>query len=98
MKNQYTDLNYSDERYSFGIEINVYAQDMTIDNKRISKRTICNEITCHVVEYYKTNYRVTIKVEQDVPNIDSNVHRNIIKITGIVDTKYGFNNLIIYPG
>ncbi len=97
VKNKYGNLNYGEETYSFGIEINVYAQDKTINGKKVSKRTICNEVTSHVVEYYKTNYRVTIKTELDVPNVDSNVHRNIIRITGVLDTKYGLDNLVIYP-
>lgn len=97
VKNQYGNLSYGEERYSFGVEINVYAQDMTIDGKKVSKRTICNEVTSHVVDYYKTNYRVTIKTTLDAPNVDSNVHRNIIRVTGVVDTKYGLDSLVIYP-
>lgn len=97
VKNQYNNLSYGEETYSFGIEINVYAQDMTIDGKKVSKRTICNEVTGHVVDYYKTNYRVTIKTTLDAPNVDSSVHRNIIRITGKLDTKYGLDKLVIYP-
>lgn len=98
VENQYGNLSYGEERYSFGIEVNVYAQDMTIDGKKVSKRTICNEIMGHVIDYYKTNYRVTVKTQLDAPNVDSNVHRNIIRITGVLDTKYGLDNLVIYPG
>lgn len=97
VRNRYNNLSYGEETYSFGIEINVYAQDMTIDGKKVSKRTICNEITSHVIDHYKTNYRVTTKTILDAPNVDSNVHRNIIRITGVLDTKYGLDNLVIYP-
>ncbi len=96
-ENQYNNLSYGEETYPFGIEINVYSQDSTINGKKVSKRTICNEVTGHIVDYYKINYRVTIKVELDAPNIDSNVHRNIIRITGKLDTKYGLDKLVIYP-
>lgn len=95
--NQYNNFSYGEETYSFGIEINVYAQDKTIDGKKVSKRTICNEVAKHIVDYYKINYRVTIKTTLDAPNVDSNVHRNIITVTGIVDTKYGLDKLVIYP-
>lgn len=95
--NQYNNLSYGEETYTFGIEIDVYAEDETINNKKVSKRTICNEITDVIVNYFKTNYRVTIKVELDAPNVDSNIHRNNIKITGKLDTKYGLDNLVIYP-
>lgn len=95
--NQYNSLNYGEESYTFGIEINIYAQDKTIDGKKVSKRTICNEVTEQIVAYYKTNYRVTIRVELDAINVDSNVHRNIVRITGKLDTKYGLDKLVIYP-
>ena len=95
--NKYNNLSYGEETYTFGIEINVYSQDKTVANKKISKRTICNEVTEQVVDYFKTNYHVTIKTELDAINADSNVHRNIIRISGKLDTKYGLDNLVIYP-
>lgn len=97
IENSYNNLSYSEETYSFGIDINVYAQDKTIDNLKVSKKTICDEITEKIIEFYKTNYHVTIRVEYDIPNIDSNIHRNNIRITGKLDTKYGLNKLVIYP-
>lgn len=95
--NKYNNLSYGEETYTFGIDINVYSQDKTINSKKISKRTICNEVTKQVVNYFKTNYHVTIKTELDALNADSNVHRNIVKISGKLDTKYGLDNLVIYP-
>ena len=83
--NKYNNLSYGEETYTFGIEINVYS----MVSGKTSKRTICNEVTEHVVDYIKT--------ELDAINADSNVHRNIIKITGKLDTKYGLDNLVIYP-
>lgn len=91
--NKYNNLSYGEETYTFGIEINVYS----MTSGKASKRTVCNEVTKHVVHYFKNNYHVTIKTELDAINADSNVHRNIIKITGKLDTKYGLDNLVIYP-
>lgn len=91
--NKYNNLSYGEETYTFGIEINVYS----MTSGKTSKRTICNEVTEQVVDYFKNNYHVTIKTELDALNADSNVHRNIIKITGTLDTKYGLDNLVIYP-
>lgn len=91
--NKYNNLSYGEETYTFGIEINVYS----MASGKASKRTICNEVTKHAVNYFKNNYHVTIKTELDAINADSNVHRNIIKITGKLDTKYGLDNLVIYP-
>lgn len=91
--NKYNNLSYGEETYTFGIEINVYS----MASGKTSKRTICNEVTEQVVDYFKNNYHVTIKTELDALNADSNVHRNVIKITGKLDTKYGLDNLVIYP-
>lgn len=91
--NKYNNLSYGEETYTFGIEINVYS----MASGKTSKRTICNEVTEQVVNYFKINYHVTIKTELDAINADSNVHRNIVNITGILDTKYGLDNLVIYP-
>lgn len=91
--NKYNNLSYGEETYTFGIKVEIYA---TASGKT-SKRTICNEVTEQVVNYFKTNYHVTIKTELDAINADSNVHRNIVNITGILDTKYGLDNLVIYP-
>lgn len=95
--NKYNNLSYGEETFDFGIEIDIYAQDQTIDGKRVSKRTICNEITNIVINYLKKNYHVIVKAEYDAINIDDSIHRNNIKITCKLDTKYGLNNLVIYP-
>lgn len=95
--NQFNNLNYGEETYTFGINIDVYAIDQTIDGKKVSKRTICDEVTKWVIDYFNTNFRVTIKNYPDVSNADSNVHRNNIKISGKLDTKYGLDKLVIYP-
>lgn len=95
--NKYNNLSYGEQTYTFAIDINVYAQDKTIDGKRISGRTICNEVSNKIVDYFANNLHVTIRTELDVPNVASDIHRNNIKITGKLDTKYGLDKLVIYP-
>ncbi|MBS7020362.1 MAG: hypothetical protein KH135_00610 [Firmicutes bacterium] len=95
--NKYNNLSYGEQTYTFAIDINVYAQDKTVGSKRISRRTICNEVSNKIVDYFANNFHVTIRTELDVPNVVSNVHRNNIKITGKLDTKYGLDKLVIYP-
>ena len=95
--NKYNNLSYGEQTYTFAIDINVYSQDKILDGKKISKRTICNEVTGHIIDYFSNNYHVTIKNELDAINADSSVHRNIIRISGKLDTKYGLDNLVIYP-
>lgn len=92
-KNSYNNLSYGEETYTLGIEIDIYS----IDIGNVSKRTICNEITKVINDFFKENYRMTIKNVIDAPNADSNIQRNNIRITGKLDTKYGLNNLVIYP-
>lgn len=58
---------------------------------------ICDSLCKMIVEYIKSNYHFTIKVTHDAPNMDTNVHRTIIRLNGVLDTKYGNNNLVIYP-
>lgn len=95
--NRYNNLSYGEETYSFGIEIEIYATNMTIDGSKVSKKTICDNLTKLIVNYIKDNYHFTIHITHDAPNIDNNVHRNIIQLNGVLDTKYGNDNLVIYP-
>lgn len=97
VENKYNNLSYGEETYTFGIDIGVYSIDKTIEGNKVSKRTICNEVTSVIVDYFKTNYHITVKTELDALNVDSNVHKNIIRITGKLDTKYGLDKLVIYP-
>lgn len=110
--NRYNNLNYGEETYSFGIEIDIYAVDTTVEEtippsqeggeptvtyKKISKKMVCDDLTNLIVDYIKSNYHFTVKVIHNAPNIDQNVHRTIVRLTGVLDTKYGDSNLVIYP-
>lgn len=96
-KNTYGNLSYTQERFSFGIEIDINAQDKTVNDEKISKRTICEEITALVIKYFKENYRVTIYVEPNAIITDNAIHRALIRISGVIDTRYGMDKLVIYP-
>lgn len=107
--NRYNNLSYGEETYSFGIEIDIYAVNITVEKtvlvdevetktyEKVSKKTICDNLTKLIVDYIKDNYHFTVHVTHDAPNIDTNVHRNIIQLNGVLDTKYGNDNLVIYP-
>lgn len=96
--NQYNNFSYGEETYSFGIEIEVFATDVTDveTTKKISKKTVCDDLVEIIVNYIKENYRFTVKVTHDVPNSDTNVYRNLIRLSGTLDTKYT-DKLVIYP-
>ncbi len=93
---RYNNLSYGEESYSFGIEIEVFAIDKTDGLEKVSKKTICDELVKLIVNYIKENYHFTIRVTHDVPNVDSNVYRNLIRLSGTLDTKYE-GRLFIYP-
>lgn len=103
--NNYGNLTYGEENYPFRIDINIYANDKTIDivesgvstHKKVSKITIASEISGLVETYFKTNFRVTVNRQDDIDNIDGSIRRNFIRISGIFDTKFGEGNYVIYP-
>lgn len=97
IRDRINNLSYGEKTYSFGIDINIYAQEKTVGTTKYAKKTICDEVTEHVANYFEENYHVKIKIEYDILNIDSDVHRNNVRISGRLDTKYGEDNLVIYP-
>lgn len=95
--NNYGNLSYTEETYPFRIDINVYANDKTVSGSKVSKVTIADEISDLVETYFKSNYKVTINRQDDIDNIDGTIRRNFIRVSGVLDTKYGENNYVIYP-
>lgn len=95
--NNYGNLSYTEENYPFRIDINMYANDKSLDGKKISKITIANELSNLVETYFKSNYKVTINRQDNFDNIDGTIRRNFIRVSGVLDTKFGENNYRIYP-
>lgn len=88
----YTTLKYTDELYTYGLEINIYA----IQDGNLAGATIANELAKWVEKFFKDVYRMTVNVSKDVPNKDTSVYRNLIQVRCLIDTKYG-DKLIILP-
>ena len=57
--NKYNNLSYGEQTYTFAIDINVYSQDKILDGKKISKRTICNAVTSHIIDYFNKTWFLT---------------------------------------
>lgn len=91
-KKEYTTLKYSEPKYSFALEINIYA----IDNKNIAAQVICDELSNLIDKFFTEEYRMNISVNPNSPNIDENVKRTIINVNCTLDTKFK-DKLIIYP-
>ena len=88
----YTTLKYTDEIYYIDLEINTYAvQDGNIPNK-----TIADETTNLIEQFFKDNYKVSLRTTRDVPNLDTNVYRNLTTVRFKVETKYK-DKLVISP-
>jgi hypothetical protein len=93
----FNNLTYGEQTYPFRIDINVYSNDKTINNTKVSKKTITDEISDVVIDYFDSNYKVSITRQDDIANIDGNIRRDLIRIDGILDTKWGEEGLTIYP-
>jgi hypothetical protein len=91
-KKEYTTLKYSEPKYSFALNINVYA----IDTKNIASQVICDELSNLIENFFTEEYRMSININPNSPNIDENVKRTIINVSCTLDTKFK-DKLIIYP-
>ena len=90
-------LTWGERRYPFRININVYSNDKTINNTKVSKIAITDEISELVETYFNESCKVSLNREDDIANIDGNIRRNIVIVEGILDTKLGEEDIIIYP-
>ena len=93
----YTTLTYGEKTYDFRLEIDVYAKDIVNEGAKVSKRIVGNEITKHIVDFFEEYYTVSIRVNYDTVNMDGEVYRNNVRISGVLDTKYGNDKLVTYP-
>ena len=94
LKNDIKTLTLKDINLKLDVEEN---GETTTIYKKVSKKMVCDNICETIVDYIKSNYHFNIKVTHDAPNMDTNVHRTIIRLNGVLDTKYGDSNLVIYP-
>lgn len=93
----YTNLTYGEKTYDFRMDIDIYTKDLVKDGEKVSKRIVGNEITKHIVDFFETYYTVSIRVNYDTVNMDGEIYRNNVRISGVLDTKYGVDNLVTYP-
>ena len=94
---RFGNLTYGENRYPFRIYINVYSNDKSINNTKVSKIAITDEISELVETYFNESCKISLSREDDIANIDGTIRRNLIKVEGVIDTKLGEDDLIIYP-
>ena len=96
-KQKFNNLTWGEKTYTFRLYINVYSNDRTIENTKVSKIAITDEISGLIETYFNDSCKISLTREDDIANIDGNIRRNIIIVEGILDTKLGEDNLIMYP-
>lgn len=97
-KQIFNNLTWGEKTYPFRIYINVYSNDRVIEDTKVSKIAITDEISELVETYFNESCKVSLTREDDIANIDINIRRNLIIVEGILDTKWGEEGLTIYPG
>lgn len=93
----FNNLTWGEMTYPFRIDINVYSNDKTVNNTKVSKIVIVDEISDLIEDYFNNSCKVSISRQDDIANIDGNIRRNFIRVEGILDTKWGNNDITIYP-
>ena len=96
-RQKFGNLTWGERTYPFRININVYSNDKTINGSKVSKIAITDEISDVIETYFNENCKISLNREDDIANIDGTIRRNIIIVEGIVDTKLGEDDVIIYP-
>ena len=89
---EHTTLSYTDYKYAFSLEINVYS----LTDNGIAGETKCKEISNLIEKYFNEKYRMSITIKPNAPNVDSSVNRTLIYVSCTLDTKEK-DKVIIYP-
>ena len=82
-------LKYGESKYQVIFEIEIYATDKSIGNKRISRSTIIQELEKLVYDIFEEHYKLLGGEPKAIPNADINIARETIKFTGKIK-----NNII----
>lgn len=82
--NTYTTLNYSDETYTFALQINIYS----ISTEGKAGRSICTELSNIIEKFFKEEMRMQLNINPTASNLDESVDRTIINATCTINTKY----------
>lgn len=82
-------LKYGERKYKIEFEIEIYTTDKTVENKKIARQTIIEELESLVYEVFEEHYRFKGKKPDRRPNADINVSREAIQFEGKIK-----NNII----
>lgn len=82
-------LKYTERKYEIKFDIEIYATDKSMNNKKVSRNTIIQELEKLVYDVFEEHYGLLGKEPQIKPNADTNVARETIRFTGKIK-----NNII----
>lgn len=82
-------LSYTEQKYIFKIEIEIYATEKTVGIKKIARQTIMEELENLIYEVFEGYYKFKGLEPQVRPNADINVSREAIQFEGRIK-----NNII----
>lgn len=82
-------LSYTEQKYNFKVEIEIYTTDKNVGNKKIAKQTIIEELENLIYEVFEKHYRFKGNEPQIRLNADINVSREAIQFEGKIK-----NNII----
>ena len=82
-------LKYTERKYEIKFDIEIYATDKSMNNKKVSRNTIIQELEKLVYDVFEEHYGLLGKEPQIKPNTDTNVARETIRFTGKIK-----NNII----
>lgn len=75
-------LKYGERKYEVILEIEIYATDKTVENKKTSRQTIIQELERLVYDVFEEHYGLLGKEPEVKPNADINIARESIMFTG----------------
>lgn len=75
-------LKHGERRYSVIIEIEIYAIDKTVANKKVSKQTIIAELEKLLYDVFEEHYGLQGETPNEIINADTNVSREVMRFTG----------------
>lgn len=82
-------LKYGERKYEVIFEIEIYVTDKSINNKKVSRTTIIQELEKLIYETFEEHYGLLGGEPTITPNADTNVARETIRFTGKIK-----NNII----
>ena len=74
-------LKYGEKKFNIDFEIEIY----TMDKSNVAKQVITEELRKLLLEVFFEHYIFDIDEDDNIPNIDLNVDRHLLRFKGVID-------------